>query len=367
MMRGRNAQTYGILVFIPLLGPATFDWFPDWLEGAGTNVWWLLMAWWLLAVVLGRLTVAVMAINRDHGPPQLHTASMLETMLGRWGGRLANFLWAFVLCLYGARVLQSGIELIHYDVLPYTPTSVLIVLGLLIPLQLLVGGVDALLRYCAVLFWPALLLGLAMSMLCFRRADFANLFPLANPMQAGQWLGALPHVLQLLPGWSLVMLYTPLFQAWLSPGTAFRAYLFGGGGVLLLMALDFCMVLANFGAFEGAALQWPVIEAMRMQLGIRLDVINLIPILIAVSGLLNLCVFGAYMLIRPYIRMPSVARGCLVLGTCGSLAWIADVYVGTSKLYEASSIGFGCVLVVALSVWLTVRHERSGAGSLVRR
>jgi hypothetical protein len=363
VIRQRNRQTYAILTFVALLGPGTLEWFPGWLARAHTSVWLLLLVWGVVILVLGWLAISAAA----NCPDNRSITGLLETVLGRLWGGLFNVLWAFILCLYGAKVLHSGIELIHYDVLPYTPTLVMVVMCLLIPLQLSVGGFDALLRFLTVLFWPALILAVAMSILCFRRGDFANLLPLWT-LNARQLVSALPFSLQLLPGWLLIVLYTPLFSGSnISSAATFRTYVLGGAGVFLLIALDLGVVLTNFGAFEGAALRWPVIEAMRMQFGIRLDVINLIPVLIAVSGVFNLYVYGAYVLVHPYLRMHGTTLYSGVLAVCGALAVIPDFFHTAPSVYEVIACGFVCLLAVILVAGIAVRHGPGSKRRMVGR
>ena len=218
----------------------------------------------------------------------------------------------------------------------------------------ILGGFDAVLRFMTALYWPSLIIAVSMLVLCFRRADFGNLLPLWT-LTGRQVLSALPDCLQLIPGVLLIFLYTPFYIGRaVSVSTALRAYDLGSAGVFLLLALNLVVVLSSFGAFEAATLRWPVVEAMRMQFDIRLDVIFLIPILIAVFGVFSLYTYGACTLLGPHVRGQHMPLYGVVLVICGTLAIIPSYFTELSRVYELSACSFVALLVAIWTMYCVV-------------
>ncbi|MBX5437016.1 MAG: GerAB/ArcD/ProY family transporter, partial [Alicyclobacillaceae bacterium] len=265
-----------------------------------------------------------------------------------------NGLLVVAFVLNAGVILRTAIDLIEYIALPYTPAFVLAALGMLVPLQLFTGGFDAVLRYGVALFWPTVLVGVTMLLLCLEVSDIANVFPLW-PTDWRPVLGALPRVLYLLPGFMLCAVYLPLFR-WASVETdVIRRMVFTGVvSSITLQVLNVGVVLVDFGPFEGAALNWPVIEAVRIQHGGRWAVLFLLPVLIAVSSAVNLYTYAAYRIAVYYTRIRRLFVVAVpLLGVVVGLSMVPTSLESVFRYYTPVSEAIEVVIFAAmLGLWV---------------
>ncbi|MCL6633785.1 MAG: spore germination protein [Alicyclobacillus herbarius] len=351
MIKQRNRHVLGILVFESILGSGTFEWFPAWIQSARSAVWIPFVVYSMVTLVLAFILVnlAQRIQMKDIRPLTLFDGCLPNRIL-RF---VFHSLLLIVFVVKAALILRVAIYEIHYVAMPNTPNVVLALLAMLIPLQLLSSSFDSLVRYQTTLYWPTLIVAIVMLLLCMQTADFGNLLPLW-PYDWHPILHMLPDILYILPGLLLCLEYFPLFRlAGLDAQPMYIHVFIAVTIVLLLQALNLLIVLINFGPFEGAALNFPVMEAIRMEHSGRGVVLFLIPVLISISSALNLYTYGAYRILEYHtqIRRLILAVGVLCGVTLLSLllgSW-QSMYRYYIPIVETVS---AFVYVCAFGLWL---------------
>ncbi|MCL6445216.1 MAG: spore germination protein [Alicyclobacillus sp.] len=358
MLKQRNRNVVAILTFEATIGPATFEWIPAWLNRVRTQVWVPFAVYVFVAVGLTLVIVSLVARMDTRRP---HAITLLDAWIRtRWVSAAFNGIMLIAFIVNAGIVLRTAIHLIKYIALPYTPFLILAVLAMLVPLQLFTGGMDAVLRYGVVLFWPTVVVGVAMLLLCFEVSDPANLLPLW-PHDWGSVAAATPQVLYLLPGLMLFTVYLPSFRfAQVDPGAMRGMALVGFLSAATLQALNLGLVLMDFGPSEGASLNWPVVEAVRMQHAARWAVLFLlpIPILIAVSSAINLYTFAAYRILVYYTRRRSLWLLIALFGVVVALCVVPESFEHVYQYYvpvleAAEAVIYACLV----ALWIRVEAK----------
>lgn len=357
MIREVNRNVVTIVVFESLLGTGTMEWIPTWIAEFKTSVW-LVVA--LYAILLFGIGFLIVRFTR-YIPGDFAGCTMLDYFLGRKIGGAFNLLLLGCLLVCAGKAFLLGSSLIHYTTLPYTPTVALVLFGLLAPIQLLYAGFDSLLRFQTVVFFPALTLAVVLLLACLRTADYSNLLP-ATPISFPLFADALKRVIELLQGLILLAVYLPLFKGLrISANDTKRSFILAGFGIAVLNAFNLLVVMTVLGAFEASSMQWPVIEVIRIQkmtgpLLERLDLIFLLPVLIAVLSAVNLYAYGAYH-VMSYYTQPNQRIALilvftlilLVVAVTNNPDFVYNVY-GT--MITAFELMFFCLLPI---MWFTRR------------
>ncbi|GGJ12826.1 hypothetical protein GCM10010885_22670 [Alicyclobacillus cellulosilyticus] len=358
MVKQRNAQVIAILTFECVLGPGTFDWLPSWIADAKTWSWVPFLIYACLLFILLYILVDLVAVTQGRS---VRAVTVFDAILPGQIAWMLNMLLGIAFVLWAAASVRSGIQLIKYVALPNTPMLILASVGMLIPLQLLRGGLDALLRFQTVLFWPALVFGVGLLLLCVRTADPGNLLPLWPVWWHGVW-AACQLIPRLLPGVLLCCAYVPVFRwAGVSAQALRHAVMAGTASVLLLQALNLLIVLADLGPFEGSNLNWPIIEVLRMQNWGKLDVIFLLPVLVTVSSIVNLFIVAACRIAVFYCRKRSIWVEIAVLALVVLLCVTPQTYLGVMRMLSFGLMGTEAALLPALVLlwsWARLRPAR---------
>ncbi len=195
MTKQVNRNVCAILLFECLLGTGTAEWIPSWTEELNSAVWVLFTLYVLLLFGIGFLMIRMM----QSMPKEFSGCTMFDYFLGQKVGGVLNVLLIGTLLTYTGKSLLLGVSLIHYVTLPYTPTVALVLFSLLVPVQLLIAGFEAMLRFQTVLFWPAVSLATILLLISFRTSDFSNLLPLL-PTAWEPIVHSVPRVMEILPG-----------------------------------------------------------------------------------------------------------------------------------------------------------------------
>lgn len=302
MIKQVNRNVLAIVLFECFLGTGTMEWIPSWTEELKSAVWVLFTLYVLLLFGIGFLMIRMMRSI----PKEFAGCTMFDYFLGQKVGGVLNVFLIGTLLTYTGKSLLLGVSLIHYATLPYTPT-VALVLILLVSVQLLSAGFEAMLRFQIVMFWPALILATILLLISFRTSDFSNLLTVL-PTTWKPIVHSVPRVMEILPGLILLVVYLPLFKKFgMSSDNSNRSFVYASIGTVLLHALNLLAVLAVFGPFEASSLQWPVLEMIRIQKLTgpfleRLDLIFLLPILISAASAVNLYAYGAYYVLSHYTK-----------------------------------------------------------------
>ncbi|WP_169725435.1 GerAB/ArcD/ProY family transporter [Alicyclobacillus contaminans] len=345
-----------ILTFEAVLGSGLFEWVPAWLDRVHTAIWVPFAAYVLVAAVLSLLIVDLI---RALDPQKAPSATVFDALMRtRWLSAAINGLMLVAFLIYAGIALRTAIHLIKYIALPYTPVLVLAVLWMLIPLQLFSGGFDTVLRFEVALFWPTLIVAIIMLLLCLEVSDLANLLPVW-PTDWGAVARTLPQLLYLLPGWMLFAVYLPLFRdASRHLGSMRLMVLTGFLSAAALQALNIGIVLVDFGPYEGATLNWPIVEAVRIQQEGRWPVLFLLPILVAVSSVINLYAYAAYRIVVCYTRIRSMWVAALLLAIViilcvipESLKYVFSGYAPVLELAEA------IIYAALLGLWIRTKMK----------
>lgn len=360
MLKQRNRNVVAILTFEAIIGPATFEWVPSWLGRARTQVW-VPFAVYLVVGVSLTMVIWGLAVRLD--PGRNRAVTLLDAFIRtRLISVAFNGLMVVAFILSAGMVLRTAVHLIKYIALPHTPMFVLAVLAMLIPLQLLAGGLDALMRYEVALFWPTIIVGIAMLLMCLEVSDPANLLPLW-PYDWHSLVGSWPQVLYLLPGFALLAVYLPVFRfAQVDHGSVRWMALAGFLSAAMLQAFNLSIVLMDFGPYEGASLNWPVVEAIRMQHGGRWVVLFLLPVLIAVSSAFNLYTFAAHRILVYYTRSRSPWIPAALFTAVVALCIGPESFEQVSRYYTPVLEGAE-VCIYACLVVLWVRVKRKGGAT----
>jgi len=140
---------------------------------AGQSGWIFVLFSTLLILLISRLLL-MMVLKY----PGLNFLEILQHVIGKWPANLITFLSIFVLILYtGIGVRGFANELIVY-LLPYTPTTVIIIPALLVLLYTINKGIGTIARLNEIV-QPILLIGfIALGLLVINKADFSNLLPI---------------------------------------------------------------------------------------------------------------------------------------------------------------------------------------------
>lgn len=353
MLKQRNRNVLAILTFELTIGPATFEWIPIWLRHVHTAIWVPILLYVGIGVVLIWLLTEV--TFRDNRLDTRLLTAFDGVFHRRWLRWVVHGTLLITSVVYGSMVLRISMNLIKYIALPSTPMISIACLAMLIPVQLFRGGLDSVLRYEITLFWPTTVIGVLMLLLCFEVSDMSNLLPLW-PVSWSDIIDLLPQWIYLCWGVLLLTMYLPIFR---SAGADKRSVLWmailGFLGAVLLQTLNVFVVLADFGAYEGASLNWPVFEAIRIQHYGRWTVLFLLPVLTAVSSAINLSTYAAYRLVAYYLRSRTALA---TIGLCSvvvllslrppSMRTVLSAYVA---VIDAATVFLGALLtVIALTM-----------------
>ncbi|KPV43837.1 GerAB/ArcD/ProY family transporter [Alicyclobacillus ferrooxydans] len=367
MIRNANANVLTGLLFESLLGTGTMEWIPQWTAKFHTAVWLVLSLYTILLFSTGLI---ILYISKHISNNECIGCTLFDAFFGRILGWVLNFILVGFLILGASKAFLTGLDLIHYTTLPYTPKIALVLFALSVPLQLLYAGYESLFRFQTVLLVPALFLAVVLLFISLRSADFRNLLPITAPPSL--WtVDPLKAVMDLLQGLILFMVYIPLFiQLRVSYQGTMRAVLFAGIGIVLLNALNLLVVLTAFGSFEASTLHYPVLEAVRIQkmtgpLLERLDLVFLMPVSVAVMSAVNLYAYGAYHVLSRYI--PSRKRIALIFVVVSMLTFVfipsnfefvSDVYESMMRTLEVILVGSLPVMLVKQRLQIVERHVK---------
>lgn len=283
-----RGHTLAVLVYQGVVGAVMMEWARDLFRWAGTDTWVSVLLAGVLSLLLGSTVAYAVALH-----PQAQPGAVLVTALGPWLGGLFSLGFVLYTLAEAARLGRIAVELLHFAVLPRTPDWVLMALVVATTTMLLLGGIESVLRYQFTLFWPTLLLTVAVVGLGFRFADWANLLPVLG-RGAAPVIQGVGGMIEPALGLELGLVYLPYFlHKGVSTPRAFQAV---WGGTIAAFAFYLYVTVAllvGFGPFEVAQLTWPVMEAVRRTYltGLffeRLDILFLISLLIAASSALNL-------------------------------------------------------------------------------
>jgi hypothetical protein len=358
-----NPLVFSIISFECLFGTGTMEWIPVWLRGLHTNVWISFAAYALLSTAFAYLVLR--SAQRLSGG--FSGCTMLDLYLGKRVGGVLNLCLAGAFIVCSARTLSLCAWLMHYAALPYTPGIALILLCLLTPVQLLHGGMDALFRFQTALYWPTLILALLLLCVSFKDADFANLLPVTASVHASV-MQVISRTLDLLPGITLIMVYLPVFiQLGITSRQSLINYLWASAGVIALNMLNLVIVLSVLGPFEGASLQWPILEIVRIQkmtgpLLERLDLIFFLTVIICMISAVNLSMYGAYRIFVHYVHPRSLHTMVWAIVALVLFAVIPDDFDSLDRVYAYVFRFFEFVTFgLLLAIWLRGRvHTRDG-------
>lgn len=353
-----------VLTFQCIVGAGTMEGFTELFRRAGSDAWLSVVAAGAVAAIWAGVVVLSVTLH-----PTAKPGGLFVTGLGPWVGKAAGLGFVAYLVADAARALRTTTGLLHFAVLPRTPDWALILLGTLISAMVQTGGLAAVVRYQATLFWPTLLLAVGSLAVGFRFTDWANLLPFLShgvrPVLSG-----MRAMLEPFLGLELLLVYL-LFarSSRMTPRAALRSVLAGTAGALGLHFYVTLAVLTGFGPFEAATLMWPVMEAVRRiyLTGLffeRLDLLFLITLLIATSSALNLLGYAAVTVVRGSFGLRTDPWQVWVLsGLAAALALLprhfADVHWWRMHVLEPA----GLVYLVALPLGLILtglwrRHGR---------
>jgi hypothetical protein len=363
-MKQFNRNVLTILLFEGFLGTGTMEWISTWADELKSALWVVFGVYALVLVGFGFL-LARMAQNI---PSEFAGCTMLDYFLGRKVGGFLNILLMGASLTYASKSLVMGVSLIHYVTLPNTPTLVLVLFALLVPIQLLSARVDALMSFQTVLFWPVLISASTLLFLSLRTSDFSNLLPVV-PTTPDVVVSAFPRLAELLPGLMLLLIFLPLFRKHGMPAQDLtRSFILASIGMVVWHLFNLLIVLSVFGPFETSSLQWPVLEVIRLQKipGIfleRLDLIFLLPMLIGVMSTLNLYAYGSYHVLSYYTKphqrwgLVSLIVAIVVLSSIPSqFELVSDVYGTIVSVVEWIIFGLIPIMYVFNRMVVRGRH-----------
>lgn len=363
-MKQFNWHVFAIILFEGFLGGGTMEWISDWADELRSAIWFVFGAYALVLFGIGFLILYL----TKYIPEEFIGCTMFDYFLGRRIGAVFNILLFGALLIFAVKALLMGVYLIHYTTLPYSPLWVLVLFALIIPLQLLNSGIDALLRFQAVTFYPALILAVLLLLVSFRISDFGNLLPVL-PTQPLALPRLVPRVSELLSGIALLVVFPPLFKSRrISFQSLKRGFFYATIGILLLNLLNLLVVLSVFGPFEASTLQWTVLEVVRLQKipGIfleRLDLIFLLPVLVAVVSAININLFGAYHVLSHYGNVNRRWGIVIVLGTIILLAFVLSSLDRARAIYESIDGSFELILIFLIPVMYFTSIQRHLKGN----
>lgn len=293
-----RVHTLTVLTFSVVIGAGTGEWVQDLFRTAKHDAWLSVLIAGILGGLLGSMLVWALTFF-----PEASAGSVLTRALGSWLGGLLNLGFVFYTLATAAWFGRSAVEMLHFAVLPRTPSWTLLALPVLIAAVVIQGGVDAVLRYQYMMIWPALLTALLSVGLGFRMADWGNFFPVLGD-GLGPAIRGVRHMVEPILGLELLLVFLPYFR---QKGVTTRQALgaiWGATAVVLFVYLYLIVsLLVGFGPFEAAELTWPLLEAVRRVFltGIvfeRLDIVFLITLLVAASTALNRNAFAGLETLR---------------------------------------------------------------------
>lgn len=293
-----RGHALAVLVSECVVGAVMMEWARNLFLWAGTDAWLSVILAGIVSLVLGGTVTYAVALH-----PEAQPGTVLVTALGPWLGGLLSLGFVLYTLAEAARVGRTAVELLHFAVLPRTPDWVLMAPALLIAGVLLRGGIESVLHYQFTLFWPTVLLTVAVVGLGFRFADWANFLPVLG-QGAAPVIQGVGDMIEPALGLELGLVYLPYFlhRGVSTPG-ALRAVWGGTVAAFSLYLYVAVALLVGLGPFESADLTWPVMEAVRRTYltGLffeRLDVLFLISLLIAASFALNLYIHAGLETLR---------------------------------------------------------------------
>lgn len=318
-----RSHTLMILLFSGLLGSGANTWIRDLFRSTGTDGWMALVATDAIAMGMGALIATATALYPDAPPGRLFV-----TAFGRIPGGGLTLLFSLYNLGEAGRALRTAVELMHFAVLPRTPTWVLLLLGLSITTVLIWSGIEAVLAYDFGLVWPKLLLILFSLGLGLRSADWGNFLPVLGE-------GIQPVLQGLLAittrGYALQLgfFYIPYFlQNGVDATGARRAVI---GATLMILGYYLYLntaLLVGFGPIEPGLMTWPILEVARRSYltGIffeRVDILLLIILLMATSCAVTLFSFAGLESMRKLVgARPHSWQVLAVVGLIFLLAYL---------------------------------------------
>ncbi|PWI58907.1 GerAB/ArcD/ProY family transporter [Sulfoacidibacillus thermotolerans] len=344
-MKQMNSHVVAILTFELLLSTGTMEWIPKWSEAFKSEVWLPFTLYFTLLVGIITLFYYMTA----YIPFTENNLTLFDTLLGKYLGAGLNLLLVFFLITYASQTCINGIKIIQYAALPYTPIAALLLVGLLIPIQLIPAGFEPLIRYQVSLFYPALSLAIFLLIMSFRFSNLHNFLPLWLPVQP-TFSSFLTNILELLPGLNLFVVYLVIFKKH-QAALSLKSMLLGTGGVATLNFINLYLALAVLGPFESATLHWPVLEVVRVQKMAssfieRLDLIFLVPILVAMSSALNLYLYAANYILTSYLPFAKWIVLTITVSALGFLVILPHYFVHTTLKIQSMINFFNLFLVI---------------------
>lgn len=356
-MKQFNGNVLSIVLFEVFLGTGTMEWINSWTNDFQFNLWLVFAIYALLLLAIGYLA----AYLAQFIPETFDGCTMFDYFLGSKVGGILNLLLMGTFLMYAGKALLLGARIIHYAALPYTPTLAIVLFGLLVPVQLVGAGWDALLRFQVVAFWPNVVLAALLLVLSFRTADFSNLLPVVPDIPSAI-AHSFPRLTELLPGLMLLVVFLPLFRRHgLTKKHVMRSLLVASICIILWNLLNLLVVLSVVGSFEAASLQWPVLEAIRLQripniFLERLDLIFLFPMLTAVVSCANLYACSAHHVWSYYLTLPRRQGLAVVIAAVVLLSQVPNYVKGAWSIYNSIVGVFELILFCLLPVMYFIIH-----------
>lgn len=297
-----STSVLAVITIEAVVGAATTEWTAELMERAHSD------AWLSVLVVTGAATVlAACILLAIYLHPNASPGTLFVTAWGTGVGNLIGLACAAYWTAEAARSLRSTVELLHYSVLPRTPTWALVAMGAAVVAPVLAGGLGAVVRFGMVLFWPTLLLAIVSLGLSLRFSDWGYTLPLAAG-GLGPILAGVRPMLGPLLGLELLLVYLLFARAAkLGSRTLTFAAIGGTVGALAIYLYVTLVILVGFGPWEASGMTWPVLEAVRRVYltGLffeRLDLLFLIIYLVTTASALSLYGYATLTILRNVFR-----------------------------------------------------------------
>lgn len=298
-----RVHTLAVLTFTCVVGAGKTEWARVLFGVARHDAWITVLISMLLGGVAGTMVVWAVTLY-PHAP----AGGLLKHGFGSWLGGFLSVGFGLYAVAEAARTSRTAVELLHFAVLPRTPSWVILLVAMLISAVVLLGGLESLLHFQYILVWPTVLLVSVALALGFQSADWGNFLPvLAEGFAPVIW--GMKSMIEPLLGLELLLIYLPHFlRRGVAAHMAPRAAWLGMTGVLLWYLYATVTLLVGFGPYEVAEMTWPVMEAVRRTFlsGLffeRLDILFLVGLLIATTTALNSYAYAALETLRQTFSM----------------------------------------------------------------
>ncbi len=355
--------------FGTMVGGGSAEWARELFGAARHDAWLSVLLAAVLVSVFGSLIVWAVALH-----PDAPAGGLFTTALGSWAGMLLNLGLLFYTLARAARVSRAAVEMLHFAVLPRTPTWVLLLLALTVTGVVLMGGIESLLSYQLSLLWPTVLVAVLSVGLGYRLADWANFLPVLSDGMLPVLRGVRTLTEPML-GLELLLFYLPHFR---HQGVDTRRTMYAvWGGIAAWLALYLFVIVAvmvGFGPHEAETLTWPLMEVVRriFLTGLffeRLDILFLITLLISSSLAMTRYSYVGLEMLRQIFSLRSRAWqvwGCVltVWGLAMLPANLAEIDLWRRHFLEPLGLIYLTAVPVLLIAAGLIRRDRRDCRAL---